>query len=372
MSFAILGLASAVPPTTIDQDDAARITSQLCCRTDEHRTWLPLLFQQTGIRTRHLQFDPAVIRDVTVGTRHSGSVFLPKGTPDDSGPTTGQRMAVYHREAEDLSVRAAQGALRTAAMKPAAVTHLVTISCTGFQAPGTDLALIHRLALSPGVARTHVGFMGCHGALNGLRVARAFADADPAARVLLCATELCSLHFHYGWDPQKMVANALFGDGSAAVVGAAGGPDSAWRLQASGSTVLPESADAMTWTIGDHGFTMTLSKQVPALIHRHLRPWLTGWLTGLGLDLAAVGSWAVHPGGPRVLEVVEESLGLGRDALAASRAVFADYGNMSSPTVLFILERLMRQDAPRPCVALGFGPGMTVEAALLGGAVVGS
>jgi predicted naringenin-chalcone synthase len=127
----------------------------------------------------------------------------------------------------------------------------------------------------------------------------------------------------------------------------------------------------MTWTIGDHGFTMTLSKQVPALIHRHLRPWLTAWLAALGLDLAAVGSWAVHPGGPRVLEVVEESLGLGRDALAVSRAVFADYGNMSSPTVLFILERLMRQDAPRPCVALGFGPGMTVEAALFGGEVVG-
>src|SRR5204863_3753847 len=116
-------------------------------------------------------------------------------------------------------------------VKPAAITHLVTVSCTGFQAPGVDLALVRRLALSPGVARTHVGFMGCHGALNGLRVARAFADADPAARVLLSATELCSLHFHYGWDPQKMVANALFADGSAAVVGAADGPDAAWRLR---------------------------------------------------------------------------------------------------------------------------------------------
>src|SRR5205823_13520773 len=117
-------------------------------------------------------------------------------------------------------------------------------------------------------------------------------------------------------------------------------------------------------TVGDHGFVMTLSKQVPGLIRRHLRPWLSGWLGGLGLDVAGVGSWAVHPGGPRVLDVVEGALGLGRDALAAARAVFADYGNMSSPTVLFILERLMRAGAPRPCVALGFGPGMAVEAAL--------
>jgi prepilin-type processing-associated H-X9-DG protein len=275
-------------------------------------------------------------------------------------------MVVYRREAEELSVRAAQSALDGAGVGPGAITHLVTVSCTGFQAPGVDLALTRRLSLPPGVARTHVGFMGCHGALNGLRVARAFTSADPAARVLLSATELCSLHFHYGWDPQKMVANALFADGSAAVVGAATGPAGAWRLLASGSTVLPESADAMTWTIGDHGFEMTLSKQVPGLIRRHLRPWLSGWLAALGLDLAAVGSWAVHPGGPRVLDVVEEALGLGGTALAVSRGVFADYGNMSSPTVLFILERLARAGAGLPCVALGFGPGMTVEAALLG------
>jgi prepilin-type processing-associated H-X9-DG protein len=370
MSCAILGLGTAVPSTTINQDDAARMASRICCRTDEHRTWLPLLFQHTGIRTRHVQFDPAVIRDVDEGTRHSGSVFLPSGAADDLGPTTRQRMDVYRPVAEDLAVRAAGAALRAAGQDPGGITHLITVSCTGFQAPGVDLVLVRRLALSPAVARTHVGFMGCHGALNGLRVAQAFTAADPAARVLLSATEVCSLHFRYGWDPQRMVANALFADGSAAAVGAAAGPAGAWRVRASGSTLLPDSADAMTWSVGDHGFEMTLSKQVPALIGRHLRPWLTTWLAGLGLDLAAVGVWAVHPGGPRVLDVVEDALGLGRDALAVSRGVFADYGNMSSPTVLFILDRLARAGAPGPCVALGFGPGMTVEAALLSGGEV--
>jgi prepilin-type processing-associated H-X9-DG protein len=368
MSLAILGLGTAVPATTIDQDDAAQLATRLCCRTAEQRTWLPLLFQQTGIRSRHVQFGAALVRDITEGTRHSGSVFLPREVCDDRGPTTRQRLEVYRQEAEELATRAVRAALRSASVHPRAITHLVTVSCTGFNAPGVDLDLFRQLPLSPVVARTNVGFMGCHGALNGLRVARAFTSADPGACVLLSATELCSLHFHYGWDPQKMVANALFADGSAALVGAAVAPAAAWRVLACGSCVLPESADAMTWSVGDHGFEMTLSRQVPALIRRHLRPWLRGWLGERGLDTSAVGSWAIHPGGPRILEAVEEALGLGPQALAASRAVFAEYGNMSSATVLFILERLARLGAPLPCVALGFGPGMAVEAALLGSA----
>src|SRR5262249_24576482 len=143
------------------------------------------------------------------------------------------------------------------------LTHLVTVSCTGFFAAGVDRVLIHDLGLAPTVQRTHVGYMGCHGAINGLRVARAFAG-EPDARVLLCAVELCSLHYHYGWNPQKMVANALFADGAAAVVGAPAGaaPAGAWQVTAAGSCLLPDSADAMRWTVGDHGFGMTLSKRV--------------------------------------------------------------------------------------------------------------
>ena len=121
----------------------------------------------------------------------------------------------------------------------------------------------------------------------------------------------------------------------------------------------------MTWTIGDHGFAMTLSKSVPRLIATNVRPWLTAWLASQGLKLEDVATWAVHPGGPRILESVEEGLGLPREALAVSREVFAACGNMSSPTVLFILDRLRAVAAPRPCVALGFGPGLMAEAVLL-------
>ena len=139
-----------------------------------------------------------------------------------------------------------------------------------------------------------------------------------------------------------------------------------WRLLASGSTVLPNSADAMAWTIGDHGFEMGLSPRVPALIAARLAPWLAGWLAARGLDRAAIGSWALHPGGPRLLESVRDCLDLPVSAIEPSTAVLRECGNMSSATILFILDRLQRAAAPLPCVALAFGPGLCVEAALLG------
>jgi len=165
-----------------------------------------------------------------------------------------------------------------------------------------------------------------------------------------------------------LVANAIFADGAAAVVGT-GGNDSAggWTVTASGSCLIPESADAMAWKVGDRGFEMAMSRQIPSLIARHLRPWLEPWLNDNGLSLADVPSWAVHPGGPKILTAVQEGLGLPPEALAASWGIFRDYGNMSSPTVLFVLDRLRRENKPRPCVALGFGPGLVAEAALLRG-----
>jgi predicted naringenin-chalcone synthase len=367
MSLALLSIGTALPPTSVSQPDALRVARALCCRTAEHETWLPSMYNGTGIDTRNFALDAELVADLLNGTRHSGSMFLPTGAADDRGPTTGRRMRHYAEHAPPLAVAAAADAVRRSGLGAAELTHLVTVSCTGFIAPGLDLALIRALGLRPTVERTHVGYMGCHGALNGLRVARAFTGADPAARVLLCCVELCSLHYHYGWNPSKMVANALFADGAAAVVGAPDqeAPADAWRVAATGSCLVPDSADAMTWTIGEHGFEMTLSKQVPGLIARHLRPWLETWLAREGVALSAVRSWAIHPGGPRILSAVEEALNLPREAAAASRAVFAGHGNMSSPTVLFILDRLGRQGAGRPCVALAFGPGLTAEAALL-------
>jgi prepilin-type processing-associated H-X9-DG protein len=366
MSFALLGLGTAVPSTTVDQTTAMGVTRSICCRTAEHETWLPVIFSQTGIRSRRMVFEQAVVDDVVNGTAHTGSEFLPRPAPDDRGPSTGQRMQHYVALAPGLAKEAAGRALQQARLDPADVTHLITVSCTGFRAPGLDYELIRGLGLPPTTERTHIGFMGCHGALNGLRVADAFAGSQPSARILLCAVELCVLHFFYGWDPEKMVANALFADGSAAVAGvpAALAPAGAWRVAATGSCYIPDSAKDMTWTIGDHGFEMTLTKRVPGLIANHLRPWLESWLSKNGLGLDQVRSWAIHPGGPRILAAVEEALGLTREQTSTGLEILAEYGNMSSPTVLFIIDRLRMRQAPLPCVALGFGPGMVAEATL--------
>lgn len=367
MSLAIRAVGTALPPHTVSQSRVAELARTLCCRTERQAAMIPRLYGNAGIDTRHFVIGDDVVGDIINGTNESQSVFVPSSATDDQGPSTGERMACYAEAAPPLAVRAARTALERADLPAADVSHLVTVSCTGFMAPGVDVELIKQLRLPATVLRTHVGFMGCHGAINGLRVAQALVDAQPQACVLLCAVELCSLHFHYGWDPKKNVAGALFADGAAAVVGLRADPMSTetWAVLDSRSCLFPDAEDAMTWHIGDHGFEMSLSARVPGLIASSLRSWLAGWLAEHGLTIADVGSWAVHPGGPKILSAVEECLGLRHDALAASRAVLAECGNMSSPTVLFILERLQREQARRPCVALGFGPGLVAEAALL-------
>jgi predicted naringenin-chalcone synthase len=283
-------------------------------------------------------------------------------------------MAAFADHAAPLALAAVRGALAEAAIEAQRVTHLITVSCTGFQAPGVDLALIHQLDLDAGVQRTHVGFMGCHGALNGLRVAQAFVEADADAVVLLCAVELCSLHLYYGWDPEKVVANALFADGAAALVATARpatpspdnpDPGPGLCLQATGSTVIPHTAELMHWQIGDHGFEMGLSPRVPEAVAGQLRPWLERWLHPRGVQLADIASWAMHPGGPRILQACAVALQLEPHQIAASEAVLQQHGNMSSATILFILDRLRRAAAPGPCLALAFGPGLCAEVALL-------
>lgn len=369
MTFAILGLGTAVPETELAQNEALLVNQKLCCSSREQETWLANVFEHSGLQKRHIVLHKQVVRDILDGTRLSQSVFVPKSTADRLGPTTGQRMEVYSRHARPLVLKAArramqQSGLSESGLSAANITHLVTVSCTGFYAPGIDIELIKGLGLPAGTQRTHVGFMGCHGALNGLRVARAFTGSDPSARVLLCAVELCCLHYSYAWDPQSIVCSGIFADGAAAVVGAAAGPSEAWQLRASGSCLFPNSEKDMTWTMGDHGFQMTLSKNVPALIATNLRPWLLSWLDEHGVAFDQVASWAIHPGGPKILSAVEEALGLPAAANQPAREVLAAYGNMSSPTVLFLLENLRRKQAPRPCVALAFGPGLTAEAAL--------
>jgi predicted naringenin-chalcone synthase len=360
----IIGLGTALPAHSIRQPDAAAIAVALCDTPGDQRRAVEALYRRSAV---HRRSSVLLTNGLPGGGVEQG--FFGRATgASDRGPSTGARSDRYASDAPALARAAALPAIEEAGVDPASITHLVTVSCTGFAAPGVDASLIARLGLRPTIARTHVGFMGCHGAINGLRVASAFARADPRAVVLLCAVELCSLHFHYTADPEKMVANALFADGAAAAIVAGAASDRAGpSIAACGSCVFPDSADAMTWNIGDFGFEMTLSPRVPDLIGEHLRPWLSAFLDSAGVPMGSVASWAIHPGGPRVLSAVANSLSLPAAAMDASRRILADHGNMSSPTVLFIIDHLRRErpSLPTPCIALAFGPGLVAEAAVL-------
>ena len=351
MTPSIRGLGLALPRNHATQASALALARRMWPYPESIDRVLDALYRRTGVATRNTILDLEAATPLALGASEGNMV-----------PTTAQRMASFDELAPPLAALASGRALADAAIDAAAITHLVTVSCTGVGAPGLDIELIERLSLRHDIARTHVGFMGCYGALAGLRVAAAFA-AHPEARVLLSATELSSLHFHYGNDPERIVANALFADGSGAAVIASTGPGI--HLIGSGSYLFPASRDAMAWRVGDHGFEMTLSPRIPELIESSLRGWLEEWLAKHESRLSDVEHFVIHPGGPRILHAVEAALALKPRDTALSHAVLREHGNMSSPTVLFILDRLRRTGAHGRILALAFGPGLVAEATLL-------
>lgn len=358
MAAKIIGLGTALPAHSISQTEACLLAKTYCCQDERDARILEQLYRRTEINRRSTVLVPEKVKQSAVA-----DFFPARNHAFDFGPTTAERMRRYNLDAACLSATASRLALLDSQLEAESISHLVTVSCTGFAAPGFDLRLIEALCLDPQIYRTHIGFMGCHGAMNALRVAEGFCAADDNAKVLVCATEICSIHFQYGWVSDSLVANSLFADGSAAIV--LGKRQGGLCYGGSRSYVLPGSANAMSWNVGDNGFTMTLSPTVADLIERYLPLFLTTWLNDKGLAIDEVNSWAVHPGGPRILDAVEHCLALAPDALNTSRQVLAECGNMSSPTVLFILQRLLAAKQEFPCVMLGFGPGLTIEAAMI-------
>lgn len=371
MSLVILGIGTATPRQKIQQQHAALLATNLIGNKAPAERTMRAIYRQTRIAQRS-----SVLLDETHEGVFSQEFFQPATSADDHGPTTQDRMARYATEATPLAVEAVEKALTKAGVTPEEITHLVTCSCTGFQAPGVDIALMKELGFSNTTSRTHIGFMGCHGGFNALRVAKAYAEADPRATVLIVCVELCSLHFQYTDNPEQIVANSIFADGAAAVIGRSADHPmasevSGWRLLDQTSVVLPETVDQMGWLIGDTGFEMSLSAEVPSLIGNALPETVTTFLKKHGLERAQITDWAVHPGGPRILSMVEQALQLNTDALLFSRDVLAQYGNMSSATIFFILETLFVQahqnhshGLPDTCIAMAFGPGLTTELAL--------
>ena len=309
---------------------------------------LQVIAKRSGIERRF------TVLDHVIGPRGSGAFY-----EIDNFPGTARRMEVYRREAPGLAVKAVR-ALEARDIDLDAVTHLVITSCTGFYAPGLDVDLIRLLGLPRNVHRTIVGFMGCYAGITGLRTASDIVRANPDARVLVVNLELCSLHLQQDAPIDRLVASLLFSDGCAASLVSA--EPGGFRLDSFTSHLSLEDADKMQWLVEDQGFAMKLDANIPDRIRDYLARDTGAFDQAVG-DPKAL--WAIHPGGRAILDAVRTAFALTPEQIAPARRVLANYGNMSSASVMFVFEELLRhtpQNEPRPGAAVAFGPGLTIKA----------
>lgn len=320
------------------------------------------VFRKTGIHRRH-----SVVADFTEPAL--AELFREDSQGRLIEPSTQERNRVYSRHAAPICVQLARELLeQSPQFCPEDVTHVITVSCTGFVNPGPDWAVVTELGLPPTVERYQLGFMGCYAALPALRMARQFCLARPEAVVLVICLELCSLHMQMQTTSDSILGNALFSDGAAAALVSAREPEEdqpALALDGFMSAMAPEGKGEMAWEIGDRGFNLVLSSYVPDIISANLDRIVGDLLSPRDLTASDIDLWAVHPGGKAILDKVEKSVSLRPEQIEASRAVLRDFGNMSSATMLFVLQRMLRQATSNQTIAsMAFGPGLTVECGL--------
>jgi predicted naringenin-chalcone synthase len=366
---ALLALGTAVPRYRYQQAALYDWMAEALDMSPALRRWTRQLYHLSGIETRYSCLPDA-------GMPPAEARVAPRPNPAET-PTTAERMAIYQREASALGTLAAQRALAeyadtidaTADDIADTVTHLIAVSCTGFFAPGLDQVIARQLNLPPALGRTLVGFMGCAAAFNGLRLADQIVRAQPSARVLVVCVEICSIHMHSGSSRIDLITDSLFADGAAAcLIGAPplDGHDH-FVIDDFYSELVPDTAHEMVWRIGDHGFTLHLSPDIPRRLGEVAPRALAALLAGRAMPRA----WAIHPGGRAIVDRLAELFELAPEQVAPTFDVLRHYGNMSSPTILFVLaelrERLRRAagDEALSTVAIAFGPGLVVETAHL-------
>ncbi|MBE7954966.1 type III polyketide synthase [Microbacterium sp. R1] len=369
-------LQTIVPDTVLVQEQVRDVFAQQPDLGRLAQRIVTTSFNVSGIDTRH-----TVIDELSPDSDVTDPVFFDRRTGMLLAPGTKARNDFYTREATVLFVEAARRAIDADPdLRPADVTHVITVSCTGFHAPGPEYEIVRALGLSDAVQRFHFGFMGCYASMPALRAASQFCAADENAVVLVVSVELCTLHLRTSENPDTIVASSLFADGAAAGIVTARdlpSPVSALRLDRFHTAIAPEGEKDMAWTIGDTGFEMILSTAVPQIIGETiigaLRPLyspeedLGQAFEGGGVG-EAVQHWAIHPGGRSILDKVQERLNLSDAQLHPAREVLRNNGNMSSATVLFILKRILEEEGARAgdrVSAMAFGPGLTAESALM-------
>jgi predicted naringenin-chalcone synthase len=362
MSY-ITAIGTANPPYRYEQSQIAEFMTRAMQLDDRDSRKLKTIFQGSGIDYRY-----SVLEDYGL---KSGYTFFPDNENLEPFPSTSSRLKLFREHALALSTQAVANMLvELPQFNLQNVTHLITVTCTGLYAPGLDIELIRKLGLRSTINRTAINFMGCYAAINAIKAAHAFCDQGSNVKVLIVCTELCSLHFQKFPTEDNLISNAIFSDGSAAVlIENRSGATRRLIPEAFCNDLINEGSEDMAWGVGDTGFEMKLSSYVPSLIRSGISSLTTSLLKSSAKTIGDVDHFAIHPGGRKILENVESELGISKEQNAAGYSILRQFGNMSSPTILFVINSIFRRLTSyhngNNILALAFGPGLTLESVLL-------
>jgi predicted naringenin-chalcone synthase len=352
MNSSIISIGLANPGNPIDQSSIANFMQGAHQLKDNEARKLNFLYKKSGISSRY-----SVLTDFEKKA-YAEYTFFPKSENLEPFPGTKARMEVFRLSAPKLCEEATLDCLAKSVVKADQITHLILVSCTGMMAPGVELELMKSLDLPDTVERYCIHFMGCYAAFTGLKLADKILHTEKEAKVLVVSVELCTIHFQKEYIEDNLLANSLFADGAAAAL--VMNSDEGLKIKSYMSQVIREGEDDMAWGIGDFGFEMQLSKYVPALLDQGI-----GRLKDVfeeKFNLSKIKNFAIHPGGKQILQKVQEAFGIPVEANKHALDVLKNFGNMSSATILFVLHRFLADpEISGDILALGFGPGLTLE-----------
>lgn len=354
----IISIGTAVPQHSFQQKDVIPMMQKIYGLDAVEARKLAFMYKQSDIETRY-----SVLPDYSNFSSEASGNFVSVSN-DEPMPNLDERMKIYNREALPLSVLAINDCLKDI-ITPKEVTHLITVSCTGMSAPGLDLQIAEAMDMQPQLFRTSVNFMGCYGAVHALKLAKLICDSTPDSNVLIVATEFCSIHFQKEYTPDSASSTILFSDGSAAVL-VSNSITSSKKIQLADfySKVAYRGKKDMAWELSHKGFIITLSSYIPDLIEQDIASLVDEATKHSGLTIKDITHWCIHPGGKKIINAIQKQLGLQTDDMRFSKSILSRYGNMSSPTVLFVLKEIiesMSDDEPANILGAAFGPGLTME-----------
>lgn len=359
----IVSISTALPEFKHDQNDILNFMQNVYAMDEVEKRKLKFLYHQSGIKTRY-----SVLPDYSLSVNEWQ--FYPVSENLEPFPSLELRMKWYNETAPQLSVNALKKCIDQKINKEE-ITHLITVSCTGMSAPGLDLQIMEMLDLPKNIFRTSVNFMGCYAAIHAMKLADSFCKNERNVKVLIVSTELCTLHFQKKTSADNIASALLFGDGSAAILITHDDDNlQGLRLKSFYSEVGFNGKEHMSWQLSSTGFLMKLSGYVPELIEEDFDYLMQKALQNATMAKEEISHWCIHPGGKRILSSIEKCTSLTADDLQFSYQVLNDYGNMSSPTILFVLKEMMdslknKKENKVNIFGAAFGPGLTMETFIL-------